>query len=245
MYIESKIGDRTHQQANRIENLLTGKERKLATELDSKTMREAMEQSVESLKKAAKNPRFTPQQVANINKSIEGFQDGLRNVDATSIDLFNERLKLGNTIPEKALKSLNPEAFKKLEKIAIDIVGKNAEEIKTILASRNIEGVSDELIEVFTKLKTTQEVKSLSKVLTAPEKAIGVLRMTKSILIMDVACFGLDIRMFNEMQNEAEMIAKVNQLRAENKRDQAWTQLRIGGGSIIADIGIIIWAASA
>ena len=95
-YIESKIGDRTHQQANKIEKreLITGKERKLAEELDPKVMKEAMEQSIESLKQSAKNPRLTPKQVNNINKSIKGFEKALKDIDNEAVDLFNERLKL-------------------------------------------------------------------------------------------------------------------------------------------------------
>jgi hypothetical protein len=247
MYVESKFRDRTHQQANKVEKLLTGKERKLAQELDSKVMKEAMEQSVESLKQAALNPRLTPQQVANINKSIQGFEEGLTSIDDDAVALFNEWLKLGNTVPEKVLKdiALNPDIIKKLEKISVDLVGQDVETMKSILKAKKIEGIPDELLTVFSKIKTPEELTSLTKVLSAPRKAVNVLRMTKSIMIMDVACFGLDIRMFSEIQNEAEMIAKVNQLRAENKRDQAWTQLRIGAGSVVADIAIIIWAASA
>jgi hypothetical protein len=33
--------------------------------------------------------------------------------------------------------------------------------------------------------------------------------------------------MFIEQRKEAELIAKVNQVRAANKNDQAWTQLTI------------------
>ena len=135
--------------------------------------------------------------------------------------------------------------MKKLEKISAELLGQDIDTMKSILKANKIDGIPDELLQVFSKLKTQKEMTSLTKILAAPRKAVSILRMTKSMLILDVACFGLDIRMFNEMQNEADMIAKVNQLRAENKRDQAWTQLWIGAGSVVADIAIIVYAASA
>ena len=143
--------------------------------------------------------------------------------------------------------TLSPSVIKKLEQMSGEFigVGKNVDEIKAFLKTKNIEGLPDDLLKVFSKLTSEKEFPSLMKVCSKPQKAIGALRMAKSILIMDVACLGMDIRMFNEMQNEAEVIAKINPLRAKNKRNQAWTQLRIGAGSVVADIGIILWAASA
>jgi hypothetical protein len=69
--------------------------------------------------------------------------------------------------------------------------------------------------------------------------------MFSSIFIIDIACLGLDIWMYTETMNEADVIAKVNTLRAENKRNQATTQLWIGAGSLIAEVAamVAVWAA--
>jgi hypothetical protein len=59
---------------------------------------------------------------------------------------------------------------------------------------------------------------------------------------LDIAFLGFDIWMFVETMDEAKLIAKVNEIRAQNKRDQAFTELTIGVVSfaLFAYIGIAV-----
>ena len=46
-------------------------------------------------------------------------------------------------------------------------------------------------------------------------------------MMIDVAFLGLDVWTYLETMDEAELIAKVNQIRAENKKNQATFQLAV------------------
>lgn len=50
--------------------------------------------------------------------------------------------------------------------------------------------------------------------------------------------------MYLETQKEADLIAKVNEVRAKNKRNQASAQLWIGIGSVAVEAAIILIAMS-
>jgi hypothetical protein len=44
-------------------------------------------------------------------------------------------------------------------------------------------------------------------------------------LLVDVACLGLDVWVYLETKKEADLIKKVNEVRANNKKNQAYMQL--------------------
>jgi hypothetical protein len=60
--------------------------------------------------------------------------------------------------------------------------------------------------------------------------------MFRACFLIDLACLGFDIWVWDEMENEADMIAKVNEIRAQNKSNQANTQLWIGISSVVVEV---------
>jgi hypothetical protein len=64
-------------------------------------------------------------------------------------------------------------------------------------------------------------------------------------MLIDVACLWLDVWVYLETQKEAKLIEKVNELRANNKKNQANCQLWIGIWSVLVEWGIIIACTAA
>ncbi|GHV28659.1 hypothetical protein FACS1894176_11270 [Bacteroidia bacterium] len=143
-------------------------------------------------------------------------------------------------MPKKVLQGiemLDPKNAKKISKIADQLVGKSIEEMKVILHTHHITGVSDDALGALVKMgSNTDDFLAMAKVLSAPAKAKNVFHLVKSAFIIDIACLGFDIWLFTETLNEADLVAKVNELRAQNKRNQAWTQLAIGVASFAVEL---------
>ncbi|MDR2415268.1 MAG: hypothetical protein LBD75_01265 [Candidatus Peribacteria bacterium] len=198
------------------------------------------EEAKKSLNAAKNNPRLTERQIRNIDKAIEKFDKQMGKIGDDAMDVYNAYMKLGERMPKKVLQGiemLDPKNAKKITSIADQLVGKNVDEMKAILHSHKITGVSDDAVEALVKMgNKTDDFLAMAKVLSAPAKAKNVFHLVKSAFIIDIACLGFDIRMFTETLNEADLIEKVNTLRAQNKRNQAWAQLAIGVASFALEL---------
>lgn len=206
------------------------------------------EQAKQGLNEAKNNPRLTAKQKRNIDKAIQKFDQQMGKIGDDAIDVYNAYMKLGERMPRKVLQGiemLNPKDAKKIMNIADQLVGKTADEMKVLLNSHKITGVSDDVIASLVKMwDKTDDFLAMTKVLSAPAKAKNIFHLMKSAFIIDIACLGFDIWMFTETLNEADFIAKVNEIRAQNKKNQAWTQLAIGVASLAVELWILIVATS-
>jgi hypothetical protein len=112
-----------------------------------------------------------------------------------------------------------------MEKHADKLLDLDEEGVKLFFKSNGIDGVSNEVVRMCKGFKNTDEVLALGKVLRSPSKLKGVVKMFRGCFLIDLACLGLDIFAWDSGHDEAEMVAKVNEIRAQNKRDQANMQL--------------------
>ncbi|MDR2541607.1 MAG: hypothetical protein LBD11_07840 [Candidatus Peribacteria bacterium] len=198
------------------------------------------EEAKKGLETAKSNPRLTKRQIKNIDKAIQKFDEQMGKIGDDAVDVYNAYMKLGERMPKKVLQGiemLDPQNAKKIAKIADQLVGKNIDEMKVVLNTHHITGVSDDALGALVKMgSNTDDFLAMTKVLSAPAKAKNVFHLVKSAFIIDIACLGFDIWVFTETLNEADLIAKVNELRAQNKKNQAWTQLAIGIASFAVEL---------
>jgi hypothetical protein len=119
-----------------------------------------------------------------------------------------------------------------------ELVGKTAEEIEIILRQKGITTISEDALKgiskAFSGLRSVEEVSSMTHLLSQARNAKKIVNIARASLILDVAFLGFDIRLAVETLNEADLIAKVNKIRAQNKRNEAYAQLGIGVASFAA-----------
>lgn len=225
--------------------------KKMTKNIDAKQMKSTVEKAITALQKQKEvlfaADRLSSKQVHTIDKHLKKLTDGLQNLDDEGLDLIKTWKALDGKLPKSLLKStvLDPKTLSKIEKLAPELVGKSDEEIKALLKAKNIQNIPDELLETLKLAKNADEIKGMTKVLRHGTKANRILQTLAGAMVIDVACFGLDVWMYLETQKEADLIAKVNEVRAKNKRNQANTQLWIGAGSVIAEAVVIARAVSA
>ncbi len=223
----------------------------MAKNIDARQMKMTIENAITTLDKqkqvlTAAN-RLSTKQVNTIDKHIRKLTDGLQNLDDEGIELIKIWKSLDGKLPRKLLQGtgLSPHILSRLEDFAPHLIGKTPEEITFLLKQHNIPHISEEVIKSLSAAKNIDEFKGMTQVLKHGTKANRIFQTLAGAMVIDVACFGLDVWMYLETQKEADLIAKVNEIRAKNKRNQANTQLWIGAGSVVAEAAIIAWAVSA
>ena len=87
--------------------------------------------------------------------------------------------------------------------------------------------LSDDVLKLLGSAKDAQEFQAMSNVLSKGKKLTQWAKSLKAAMMIDVAFLGLDVWTYLETMDEAELIAKVNQIRAENKKNQATFQLAV------------------
>lgn len=114
--------------------------------------------------------------------------------------------------------------------------------MKTFLVEKGLSDVNDEVISALAKAGSVQELKTMTRILKHGTKTTRALKAFSGAMFIDVAFLGFDVWTYLESQKEVELIAKVNELRAKNKSNQATTQLLIGVGSVAVEASIILIA---
>ena len=190
--------------------------------------------------------RLSDTQIKTIDKHISKMEEWLKVPDSEISTVLKERQKLWDKFPWELLNSagLNVKQINKIEKLAWKLQGKSVEEIRTILKENWINDVWDELLQTLWKATSSSEIKSITKILRHWSKFNRFMQTLSWAMLIDVAFSWLDVRMFIEQKKEAELIAKVNQARAANKKNQAWTQLGIWVSSVAVEaiiIGLYLW----
>lgn len=82
-------------------------------------------------------------------------------------------------------------------------------------------------------------MKALGKVLGKADALKCISKGLKGIAVLDVLMLGVDIWMRDTTMNEADELAKINEIRGNNKKTQARTQLGIAVGGVAAEVAII------
>lgn len=135
--------------------------------------------------------------------------------------------------------SFDPKTFKKISQLSDELVGKSSVEIKTILKSNQLLDVSDDVVGVLSKAGSKAELESMCVLFSRGTKLSRAIKTFKGAMLFDMAFLGLDVYQYIEDNKEADLIAKVNELRADKKYTRANTQLTIAVTSVAVEALIV------
>lgn len=216
--------------------------------LDAKKIKETINWSIKQLEdqRDVLWSRLSSAQVKTISKHLDKMKEWLDISDANLWELLKEWRKLWDKFPWKLLESagLSASQINKLQDLAWELYGKSADEMRVILRNNWINDIWDELIQTLWRASNPSEIRSMAKILRHGSKFNRFMQTLSWAMLIDVAFSWLDVRMFLEQRREAELIEKVNKVRAENKYNQAARQLGIWVSSVVAEaliIGCCLW----
>ena len=220
--------------------------------LDAKKIKETINSSIKQLedqKEILKESRLSNAQVKNIDNHLKKMREWLNIPNADLWEVLKERQKLWDKFPWKLLESawLNASQINKIQNLAWELHGKSVDQMRTILKENWINDIWDELLQTLWKAGSPSEIESMAKILRHGSKFNRFMQTLSWAMLIDVAFSWLDVRMFIEQRKEAELIEKVNKVRAANKYNQAARQLGIWVSSVVAEaliIGFCLWWSS-
>ena len=234
--------------------------RNLVKKLSPEQIKEQLNWALETMKKQRNSleSRLSSKQLKVLDKNIDELSKGFANFDKETIDLLKSWDSLGGKIPNKILfhLRLDPKTLKQISLLSDQLVGKSPADIQTILKSNNILDVGDDLVESFSKAASKAELESMCTLLSRGTKLNRAIKTFKGAMLFDMACLWFDVYVYLEDNKEADLIAKVNEMRASNKYTRANVQLGIGVVSVAIEallmctslwsawwpIGALIWA---
>lgn len=234
--------------------------RNLVKKLSPEQIKEQLNWALETMKKQRNSleSRLSSKQLKVLDKNIDELSKGFANFDKETIDLLKSWDSLGGKIPNKILfhLGLDPKTLKQISLLSDQLIGKSPADIQTILKSNNILDVGDDLVESFSKAASKAELESMCTLLSRGTKLNRAIKTFKGAMLFDMACLWFDVYVYLEDNKEADLIAKVNEMRASNKYTRANVQLGIGVVSVAIEallmctslwsawwpIGALIWA---
>ena len=224
--------------------------RKISKNLSPEQIKDQLNWALETMKKQrdALKARLSSKQLKVLDKNIEELSKGFSNFDKETVDLLKVRDSLGGKIPSKLLSQfkLDPKTLKQISLLSNQLVKKTPSEIQAILKSNNILDVSDDLVESFSKAASKAELESMCTLLSRGTKLSRAIKTFKGAMLFDMACLWFDVFVFLEDNKEADLIAKVNEIRASNKYTRAGVQLGIGISSVAIEALLMctsLWSA--
>lgn len=234
--------------------------RNITKNLSPEQIKDQLNWALETMKKQrnALESRLSSKQLKVLDKNIDELSKGFANFDKEAIDLLKSWDSLGGKIPNKILfhLGLDPKTLKQISLLSDQLIGKSPAEIQAILKSNNILNVGDDLVESFSKAASKAELESMCTLLSRGTKLNRAIKTFKGAMLFDMACLWFDVYVYLEDNKEADLIAKVNEMRASNKYTRANVQLGIGVVSVAIEallmctslwsawwpIGALIWA---
>lgn len=217
--------------------------KKLSEWINSKKIKWTINAWIDALKKQKNlENRLSSHQLESIDKHIEKLEQWLKEVWDDDIALLKLWWELDNKLPKELVRWawISQKQMLALEKIADKLVGcKDLDEMKTLLRNNNITWISDDVLLALKNAENATELKKMTKILRYGSRVNRFIQTLAWAMLIDVACLWLDVWVYLETKKEAELIAKVNEVRAENKRNQANWQLWIWIWSVLMEWGII------
>ena len=224
--------------------------RNIAKNLSPDKIKEQLNWALETMKKQrdALKARLSSKQLKVLDKNIDELSKGFENFDKETIDLLKSWDSLGGKISNKILfhLGLDPKTLKQISLLSDQLIGKTPSDIQTILKSNNILNVGDDLVESFSKAASKAELDSVCILLSRGTKLSRVIKTFKGAMLFDMACLWFDVYQYLEDNKEADLIAKVNEIRASNKYTRAGVQLGIGISSVAIEALLMctsLWSA--
>ena len=215
-----------------VDRLIRQAEARNLNNIDAAKMKSGMHDLIENLEneKKALSSRLSKRQIKNIDKTIQKMSSGFESLDDEGLAAFKQWNSLKGQIPDELLTAagMHPRQFSKLAPYADELIGKTPAEIREIMKVKKVDiELSDDVLKLLGSAKDAQEFQAMSNVLSKGKKLTQWAKSLKAAMMIDVACLGLDVWTYLETMDEAELIAKVNQTRAENKKNQATFQLAV------------------
>lgn len=224
--------------------------RNITKNLSPEQIKEQLNWALETMKKQrnALESRLSSKQLKVLDKNIDELSKGFANFDKETIDLLKSWDSLGGKIPNKILfhLGLDPKTLKQISLLSDQLIGKSPADIQAILKSNNILNVGDDLVESFSKAVSKAELESMCTLLSRGTKLSRAIKTFKGAMLFDMACLWFDVYVYLEDNKEADLIAKVNEMRASNKYTRANVQLGIGVASVAIEALLMctsLWSA--
>lgn len=224
--------------------------RNITKNLSPEQIKDQLNWALETMKKQrnALESRLSSKQLKVLDKNIDELSKGFANFDKEAIDLLKSWDSLGGKIPNKILfhLGLDPKTLKQISLLSDQLIGKSPADIQTILKSNNILDVGDDLVESFSKAASKAELESMCTLLSRGTKLNRAIKTFKGAMLFDMACLWFDVYVYLEDNKEADLIAKVNEMRASNKYTRANVQLGIGVASVAIEALLMctsLWSA--
>ena len=224
--------------------------RNLVKKLSPEQIKDQLNWALETMKKqrSALESRLSSKQLKVLDKNIDELSKGFANFDKETIDLLKSWDSLGGKIPNKILfhLRLDPKTLKQISLLSDQLIGKSPADIQAILKSNNILNVGDNLVESFSKAASKTELESMCTLLSRGTKLSRAIKTFKGAMLFDMACLWFDVYQYLEDNKEADLIAKVNEIRASNKYTRANVQLGIGVASVAIEALLMctsLWSA--
>ena len=224
--------------------------RNITKKLSPEQIKDQLNWALETMKKqrSALESRLSSKQLKVLDKNIDELSKGFANFDKEAIDLLKSWDSLGGKIPNKILfhLGLDPKTLKQISLLSDQLIGKSPADIQTILKSNNILNIGDDLVESFSKAASKAELESMCTLLSRGTKLNRAIKTFKGAMLFDMACLWFDVYVYLEDNKEADLIAKVNEMRASNKYTRANVQLGIGGVSVAIEALLMctsLWSA--
>ena len=237
--------------------------KKLTEWLSAKQVKSTIESWIVSLKEYEnhlKELRLSKHQIETIDNHIKKLEDWLNDIWDDSIELLKIWWEIDNKLPKRVVEVawISQSQILELEKISdkmsevietAKIEGVSEEEIvkrlNQLLKENNVTKISDEVIRSLAKAKDISEIKKMLKIIRHWSRLNKCIQTLKWALLVDVVCLWLDVWIYLESKKEAELINKVNEVRANNKKNQANMQLWIWIWSVLFEAWIIVYCVAA
>ena len=217
--------------------------KKLSEWINSEKIKWTINAWIDALKKQKNlENRLSSHQLKSIDKHIEKLEQWLKEVWDDDIALLKLWWELDNKLPKELVRWawISQKQMLALEKIADKLVEcRDLDEMKTLLRNNNITWINDDVLLALKNAENVTELKKMTKILRYGSRVNRFIQTLAWAMLIDVACLWLDVWVYLETKKEAELIAKVNEVRAENKRNQADRQLWIWIWSVLVEGWII------
>ncbi len=227
--------------------------KEIKEQMSWKKIRETISSILDATEKQKKTLlwQLSKKQISNIDEQIKNIRAMLNSGDFTDdwMAAFIAWQQFWDEMPQKMLDKMwhNRKNISKLTEIADEVAWiDNIDEMKALLKEKGITNLDDEFIKLLVKTNQADDIRWIVRIAWNASKAKNIAKTIWWAMVLDVAFFWVDVWAYIEARKEAELIEKVNEVRASNKYNQANWQLAIWAISMLAEIIVActaLWTA--
>lgn len=218
--------------------------------VETKKMREMIKDVEKSLRTEANFQHYTLDMQENFTKTADGFKEMFDALDEDTMGAVIDRWKLGKKIPMDAYKKLGitkniSDALKSIDPTLYEdiIKTKDTDELRKLLKDHGIEeAIPEDVLVLMKNAENATDLKWIIHIVSFPKyaKLLKVVKWFQAMSWLDVAFCWFDVFTYCESMKEADMIEKLNRVRAATKRSQARTQLILWFASVAAEFAVVM-----